>query len=461
MEPKPRRKTLLDEIAESMGERIAPAQPSPPTVQSPPPAEEKPHARPLRAELVSLQKRLRALFKLERRAGEGGAALAALRQHLRTLSAELEQLERTSSDLRLSIQLAEEEAAKLRRRKAELAELVASLKETFRRRSRELQALQSEVKSLSSQHDRLQKKLEQASERVFDLEGKKVRLERKLREVEALISSENAKLAALRAREAELTRLINLSWEVVRQQDEEKKRLADLVERLQKEKALYQAHAERAGGEKEDSEGGITDTDTLRFLASVKYSEHFDEEEARQLTTQGFVRVQLASNLTRALLKKAVGERPMEFFIVPRSHEPEKDLACWLLTVLLSDHARDVVSNGGAFDISFLPPSGSDDGRYAVEVSLHPPSGDELLARLRKLAWARDYVVLADDSAAEVWRKKLAEPSRVVSAHELEQQELALILSRLKGFAGEAGGQEGAGLNSSSASKQHAQARRA
>ncbi|MEM3031220.1 MAG: hypothetical protein QXH27_05820 [Candidatus Micrarchaeia archaeon] len=443
----PRRKTLLDEIAESMSERTTPAQPSASSIQSSPPAEEKPRSKPLRAELASLQKRLRALFKLEKKTRKGGAALAELRQRARMLSAELEHLERTSSDLRLSLQLAEEEAAKLEKRKGELKGLVASLKETFGRRSRALSALQGEIKSLSSQHDRLQKKLEAASERVFDLEGKKTGLERKLREVEVLISSENAKLAELRSQEAELTRLVNLGWEVVREQDAEKKRLADSLEKLQKEKAAYRdkLHAERAAPaaaaeEKEAAEraSGVTDADTLRFLASVKYSERFTEEEARQLSSQGFVRVQPTSGLTLALLKKVAGERPLEFFISPRSEEPEKDVACWLLTVLLSDQARDVVSNGGAFDVSFLPLSGAEEGRYALEVSLRPLSGDELLSRLKKLSWAKDYIILAGDEAAEAWRKNLADPSRVVSAHDLEQQELALILARLNGFAGEA-----------------------
>jgi len=444
-----RRKTLLDEIAEDMGERIAPAQPSPlpvPIANPPAEAEERPS---LRAELLQLQKRLQSLFKFEQktRKKKGGAAIEELRQKALSLSAEIDRLERAGSELRLSLHLAEEEKARLEKRREELREHTASLREAHSRRARELAALREETKSLESAYSRLQKKLEETSERAFDLEGRKSGLERKLREVDALIAEENKKLAGLRAQEAELKRLINLGWEVVGEQDEERKKLEESLRRLEKEKAARQLHSGGAGVavEKEagktarEKESGVTDADTLHFLASVKYSERFTPEEEAALSSQGFVRMSPAASLTQGLLRKLLGGRSLEFFVLPRSQDAEKDFACWLLTLLLADEARDVVSNGGAFDVSFLSPaSGSEpDARYAIEVSLRPPSGDELLSRLKKLSWAKDYLILASDEAAEAWRKNLNDPTRIITAGEVERSDIASLLSCLKGFASE------------------------
>lgn len=253
-EEKPKRKSLLDEIFEDMevqdtfSTRREPVQEQ----KGPQPALElenpleKPSILPEeqgkqekqasnRKSLESIQKRLKTLFELEKKAGKDNKD--KIRQHALVLDKEVKELEAKSSELRLSIQLSEEDRAKLQAQRDELKPFVASLKQVAARKEREVASLEADIKSLAAQEKKLRAKIEVHSEKSFKQEGEKAKLEKKLHEVRELINQETQKISWLNTQAGELKKLVGQGWEVLSQQDEEKKKIEKSIEELEKAKS--------------------------------------------------------------------------------------------------------------------------------------------------------------------------------------------------------------------------------
>ena len=183
---------------------------------------------------------------------------------------------------------------------------------------------------------------------------------------------------------------------------------------------------------------GITDEETISFLSSCKYAEQFTEKQEAEMVERGFLKTKTDNPLLKALLKRVVGaEKHPLFYIKPHRGTPEHDLAVWLLILLMSEHARDIVSRPDqGYDVSFRHPA-DPSLRYAVEVSLNSTQ-EQAVEAMKKLAWAKDYMIFCPEENQKNWKGIVGDHSKIIGEQQLESledQPFEVFLERLQGFS--------------------------